>query len=108
MAEVQDYVEDLTRAKIAELPDGVWYTEDYIDQDPALGEGLIPITMRMTIDGDTVHYDLSDSHASISSMLSICTVVSLSTPCLLRCNQFGPSGLSSSSKVAGQCHFCGW
>ena len=70
MAEVQDYVEELTRAKIAALPDGTWYTEDYIDQDPALGEGLIPVTMKMTIEGDTVHYDLSESHASISSMLN--------------------------------------
>lgn len=70
MAEVQDYVEDLTRAKISALPDGVWYTEDYIDQDPGEEEGLIPVTMKMTISGDTCHYDLSGSHASIASMLN--------------------------------------
>ena len=58
-AEVQDYVETLTRQRIATLPDGVWETEDYIDVDPFAGEGLIPIRIKMTIDGDSVHYDLS-------------------------------------------------
>ena len=40
--EVQDYVERLTRQRLAELPDGTWETEDYIDCDPAGGEGLVP------------------------------------------------------------------
>lgn len=61
-AEVQDYVERLTRQRIAELPDGTWETEDYIDVDPALGEGMIPIRIKMTIEGDGIHYDLSESH----------------------------------------------
>ena len=72
-AEVQDYVETLTRQRVARLPDGVWETEDYIDVDPALGEGLIPIRIRMTIDGDSVHYDLSGSHPkTISTFLNCC------------------------------------
>ena len=50
--EVQDYVERLTRQRIAEMPDGVWETEDYIDYDPSMGEGLIPIKVKMTIEGD--------------------------------------------------------
>lgn len=72
-AEVQDYVENLTRQRISELPDGTWETTDYIDVDPALGEGLIPINVKMTIKGDTVHYDLSGSHpATISTFLNCC------------------------------------
>jgi N-methylhydantoinase B len=72
-AAVQDYVEVLTRQRIAALPDGTWETEDYIDVDPALGEGLIPIRVIMTIKGDQVHYDLSKSHPkSISSFLNAC------------------------------------
>ena len=72
-AEVQDYVETLTRQRIAKLPDGVWETEDYIDVDPVAGEGLIPIRIKMTIDGDSVHYDLSDSHPkTISTFLNCC------------------------------------
>ena len=34
-AEAQDYVERLTRARIADLPDGTWETTDYVDFDPA-------------------------------------------------------------------------
>ena len=72
-AEVQDYVETLTRQRIARLPDGVWETEDYIDVDPVAGEGLIPIRIKMTIDGDGVHYDLSGSHPkTISTFLNCC------------------------------------
>jgi N-methylhydantoinase B len=69
-AEVQDYVEELTRQKVSELPDGIWETEDYIDQDPSAEEGLIPIKVKMTIDGDEVYYDLSGSHPVIGSFLN--------------------------------------
>ena len=70
---VQDYVELLTRQRVAELPDGVWETEDYIDVDPGVGEGLVPIRVKMTIKGDSVHYDLSKSHPkSIRSFLNAC------------------------------------
>ena len=71
-AEVQDYVEQLTRARVAKLPDGTWETEDYIDQDPVLGEGLIPIKLKLTIDGELIHYDLSGSHPTISTFLNAC------------------------------------
>ena len=42
-----------------ELPDGTWETRDYIDQDPGQREGLIPIEVKMTIEGDAIHYDLT-------------------------------------------------
>lgn len=68
--EVQDYVERLTRSRVAELPDGTWETEDYIDQDPSAGEGLIPVRVKMTIEGDRIRYDLSGSHPVIGSFLN--------------------------------------
>lgn len=68
--EVQDYVEVLMRARLSELPDGTWYAEDYIDQDPKLEEGLIPIKIKFTIDGNHAHYDLSGSHPQISTFLN--------------------------------------
>ena len=72
-AEVQDYVETLTRQRMLEMPNGVWETTDYIDVDPAKGEGMIPIHVKMTIDGDHVHYDLSGSHpTTISTFLNCC------------------------------------
>ena len=69
-SEVQDYVEQLTRQRIGRLPDGTWETEDYIDYDPSGGEGLIPIKVKMTINGDAVHYDLSGSHSIVGSFLN--------------------------------------
>ncbi|WP_203363312.1 hydantoinase B/oxoprolinase family protein [Bacillus sp. REN10] len=68
--EVQDYVERLTRVKVAELPDGEWETTDYIDMDPAVGEGLIPIKVKMTIKGDEIFYDLTGSHSYIGCFLN--------------------------------------
>jgi len=68
--EVQDYVERLTRQRVAELPDGVWQTEDYIDYDPSIGEGLIPVKVKMTIEGDQLRYDLTGSHPAIGSFIN--------------------------------------
>jgi N-methylhydantoinase B len=70
--EVQDYVERLTRQRIAKLPDGVWQTEDYMDYDPSIGEGLIPIKVQMTIEGDQLHYDLTGSHPVVGTFLNSC------------------------------------
>ncbi|MGR8918821.1 MAG: hydantoinase B/oxoprolinase family protein [Gammaproteobacteria bacterium] len=67
-AEVQDYVERAVRLRLAELPDGSWETVDFVDQDPAGEEGLIPIRVRMTITGDEVEFDLTGSHPTIGSM----------------------------------------
>ena len=68
--EVQDYVERLTRKRIGELPDGVWETEDYIDFDPAEGEGLVPVKVKLEIDGEQLRYDLSGSHPAVATFLN--------------------------------------
>ena len=68
--EVQDYVERLVRQRVSELPDGTWETEDYIDLDPSGEEGLIPIHVKLTIEGDQIHYDLSGSHDAVGSFLN--------------------------------------
>jgi N-methylhydantoinase B len=67
---VQDYVEELTRKRVAELPDGEWETEDYIDYDPAGEEGLVPVKVKLKIEGDTIYYDLSGSHPAVGSFLN--------------------------------------
>ncbi|MFJ7837846.1 hydantoinase B/oxoprolinase family protein [Lysinibacillus sphaericus] len=68
--EVQNYVERLTSAKIKALPKGQWETVDYIDMDPELGDGLIPVHVKMTIREDEIFYDLSGSHPAISCFLN--------------------------------------
>lgn len=68
--EVQDYVERLARAKVKTLPKGTWETVDYIDMDPELGDGLIPIKVKMTITDNEILYDLNGSHPYISCFLN--------------------------------------
>src|SRR5262249_44102460 len=52
------------------LPDGTWETEDYMDLDPSGEEELIPIKVKLTIDGDQIHYDLTGSHAAVASFMN--------------------------------------
>lgn len=68
LAAVQDYVERSARQRIAALPDGEWETVDFIDRDPAGGEGMIPIRIKMTIRGDKAIYDFTGSHPTIGSI----------------------------------------
>lgn len=68
MAEVQDYVERAVRQRLAAIPDGTWSTQDWVDQDPAGEEGLIPIKVKMSIRGDKVYYDFAGSHGTIASI----------------------------------------
>ncbi len=65
---VQDYVERAVRQRLAALPDGEWETQDFIDCDPAGGEGLIPIKVKLTIKGDRAIYDFTGSHPTIASI----------------------------------------
>ncbi|MGH7121757.1 MAG: hydantoinase B/oxoprolinase family protein [Acetobacteraceae bacterium] len=65
---VQDYVERTLRQRLAALPDGEWETQDFIDRDPANGEGMIPIKVRLTIKGDQAIYDFTGTHPCIGSL----------------------------------------
>lgn len=67
-ADVQDYVERALRQRLTALPDGEWETQDFIDRDPAGGEGMIPIKVKLTIAGDRVIYDFTGSHPCIGSL----------------------------------------
>src|SRR5690606_41495755 len=60
----------IVRNRVAALPDGTWTTQDYVDFDPAHGEGLVPVQVRMTIDGDRVSYDLNGSAPAVESFLN--------------------------------------
>jgi N-methylhydantoinase B len=68
--ECQAYVERITRSRVADLPDGTWETVDFIDQDPEVGEGLIPVKVKMTIQGDQITYDLEGSHHYVGCFLN--------------------------------------
>jgi N-methylhydantoinase B len=68
--ESKNYVERVARSKISELPKGTWETTDYIDMDPEVGDGMIPIKVKMTISDEGIHYDLSGSHPYIGCFLN--------------------------------------
>lgn len=70
MQGAQDYVERMVRHRLTELPTGTWETVDYLDADPAQGEGLIPVKISMTIDDEGIHYDLAGSAPAVASFLN--------------------------------------
>ena len=70
MQETQDYVERTVRLRLEDLPRGTWETTDYLDYDPGKGEGLVPITIKLTLDGQGIHYDLTGSAEAVSTFLN--------------------------------------
>jgi N-methylhydantoinase B len=63
MQETQDYVERTVRRRLKELPKGTWESVDFIDLDPSAPERLVPIKIKMTLDGEGVHYDVESGPA---------------------------------------------
>lgn len=70
LREVQDYVEDIVSARVADLEDGEWSTTDYLDLDPAKEEGLVPIKVTMRIKGGRLSYSLDGSAPAVASFLN--------------------------------------
>lgn len=70
MQETQDYVERIVRRRLETLPQGQWETVDYIDFDPGKGEGLVPIHVKLTLDGKGIHYDLTGSAPAVETFLN--------------------------------------
>lgn len=70
MQETQDYVERIVRRQLVSLPQGEWETTDYIDVDPGKGEGLVPIKIKLKLDGTGIHYDLSESAPAVATFLN--------------------------------------
>jgi N-methylhydantoinase B len=59
------------RTAIAELPDGTYYGEDYLDDD-GIHDRPVKIAVRITIDGDRAVFDFRDSDAQTAGPLN-CT-----------------------------------
>lgn len=70
MQETQDYVERTVVKSLEGLPRGEWETVDYLDFDPAAGEGLVPIRIKLTLDGEGIHYDLTGSAPAVATFLN--------------------------------------
>lgn len=59
MAEALNYTERRTRAAIAEIPDGIYVAEDFIDCDGVTVDS-VPIKVTLTIADDEINVDLTE------------------------------------------------
>jgi N-methylhydantoinase B len=64
-----DYAERLCRSEIEDFPDGIYEFTDFIDED-GLDPDPIPIHLRLTIEGDRVNADFSDSAPQVRGSLN--------------------------------------
>ena len=72
MAEVQNYSERLARAAFSSLPDGVYTSEDHVDQDVHTGERKT-IRLDFVVQGDHAVFDLTRSDGAAESGIN-CTI----------------------------------
>ncbi len=67
--QILDYTERLTRVEIRGLPDGTYRKTDYIDDD-GLRPDPIPISVAITVRGDTIEADFEGSSPQIPAALN--------------------------------------
>jgi N-methylhydantoinase B len=70
MEEVIDYAERLTRAALAELPDGEWSFEDWIDDDGIDVGRPIPLKVTLTKRGDHLVADWTGSSPQVKGAIN--------------------------------------
>jgi N-methylhydantoinase B len=63
--ELMDRAEALTRARIAEIPDGVYTFHDWLDNDGVVLDRKVKIQATMTIKGSDVHVDFTGSDPQV-------------------------------------------
>ena len=84
---LQDYSERMVRAALAEMPDGRWHFTDLLDGD-GIDSVDIPISCALTIEGESVTVDFSESadqvRGSVNAVRAITvSAVSYALRCLL-------------------------
>ena len=69
MEALLDYGEKICREEIRSFPDGVYAFTDYLDED-GLDPDPIPIRLKLTIEGDRVRADFSESAPQVRGSLN--------------------------------------
>ncbi len=77
MRAVMDYAERMTRTAVSEITDGVYDFEDFLDDD-GLSDEPVPIRLRLTIDGATIHFDFTGSSPERPSSVNAVAAVTRS------------------------------
>ncbi|AWV88305.1 hydantoinase B/oxoprolinase family protein [Bradymonas sediminis] len=76
-ADLQDYSERFMRRIIAQMPDGQWEFEDFLDDD-GMGNGPLKIRCTLTISGDAASVDFRGTDAQTAGPLNVPRAVTLS------------------------------
>ena len=77
MSGLQDYAERLTRAAIAQVPDGAYAFEDALDDDGMTDE-RVAIRLRLTVRGGRMHFDFTGSAPERPSSVNAVAAVTMS------------------------------
>jgi N-methylhydantoinase B len=78
IAEMNDRSEQQMRSYIQEIPDGVYYAEDFMDNDGILDQP-IKIALKLTVDGSSLHFDFSGSDPAARGPLNLARSTTQST-----------------------------
>ena len=82
---LMDYAERMTRAAISSVPDGVYEFEDFLDND-GISDEPVPIRVKVTIDGDSIHCDFTGSSPERpSSVNAVAAVTTSAVYYVVRC-----------------------
>jgi N-methylhydantoinase B len=85
LSELMDYAERMTRAAITSVPDGDYEFEDFLDDDGVTDEP-VPIRVRVTIDGGSIHCDFTGSSPERpSSVNAVAAVTTSAVYYVVRC-----------------------
>jgi N-methylhydantoinase B len=77
MRALMDYAERMTRAAIAAIPDGEYTFEDALDDDGVTAEP-VPILVRVTVSGDSLHADFTGTGPERPSSINAVAAVTRS------------------------------
>jgi N-methylhydantoinase B len=80
MEEIVDAAERLTRAAIAQIPDGSYSFEDFCDND-SITDDPIKIAVRVTVKGDEIEVDFTGSSPQVRGGMNAPLAVTVSATC---------------------------
>ncbi len=80
-AALLDRSEAMTRAALAGIPDGTFHYIDYLDNDGITLDQKIRIEVTATIEGDTIHFDLTGTSDQVGGPLNCVPSGSLAAAC---------------------------
>lgn len=71
MTGISEHGERLARAVVAAMPDGTWSASDFIDTDGVTMDELVEMKVTVTIDGDQMIIDWSDTDRGVAGPINV-------------------------------------